>query len=146
MPEFTVNGGTINGDISDVAGGKITVTGGKITGKVESTADGEISIAKADYTKVNSLIDKFNQLDKSLYTKESIEKVQVAIDAVRYDKTILEQAEVDKMAADIENAMATLEEIKVENPNTADINIVALLLMMITGFAGLGYTVKKRFN
>ncbi len=145
-PEFTVNGGTINGSITDRAGGKITVTGGKITGKVESTADGEVSIAKADYTKVNSLIDKFNQLDKSLYTKESIEKVQTAIDAVKYDKTILEQTEVDKMATDIENALAALEKVKVENPNTADINIIAVLLTMMIGLAGLGYTMKKRFN
>ena len=79
-------------------------------------------------------------------TEESVKKVQAAIDAIRYDKTVLEQAEVDKMATDIESALATLEEIKVENPDTSDINVVALIVMMILGTIGFGYTVKKTFN
>ena len=50
------------------------------------------------------------------------------------------------MAADIESALAALEEVKAANPDTADINIVTLLVIMITGTFGLGYTIKKRFN
>lgn len=146
LPKFNVIGGTINGSIVDVAGGEISVTNGKVTGKVESTVGGKVEIAKADYTKVNSLVDRFNKLDKSLYTEESVKKVQAAIDVVRYDKTVLEQAEVDKMAADIESALATLEEIKVANPDTSDVNVVALIMMMILGATGLGYTIKKAFN
>lgn len=144
MPEFTVNGGTINGDIEDVVGGKITITAGKVTGEV--TGKGEVAIAKADYTKINTLIDKANKLNKDLYTEESLKKLTVAINAVQYDKTILEQDEVNKMAADIESALAALEEVKAANPDTADINIVTLLVIMITGTFGLGYTIKKRFN
>lgn len=146
LPKFNVVGGTINGNITDVAGGEITVTGGKVTGTVKSTVSGKVEIAKADYTRVNSLVDRFNKLDKRLYTEESVKKVQAAIDAIRYDKTVLEQAEVDKMATDIESALATLEEIKVENPDTSDINVVALIVMMILGTIGFGYTVKKTFN
>lgn len=146
LPKFNVIGGTINGSIVDVAGGEISVTNGKVTGKVESTVGGKVEIAKADYTKVNSLVDRFNKLDKSLYTEESVKKVQAAIDVVRYDKTVLEQSEVDKMAADIESALATLEEIKVANPDTSDVNVVALIMMMILGATGLGYTIKKAFN
>lgn len=144
LPEFTVSGGIVNGDIEDVVGGKITITAGKVTGEV--TGKGDVTIAKADYTKVNALIDKANKLNKDLYTEESLKKLTVAINAVKYDKTILEQDEVNKMAADIESALATLEEVKAVNPDTADINIIALLVIMITGTFGLGYTVKKRFN
>ena len=144
LPEFTINGGTINGDIEDVVGGKITITAGKVTGKV--TGKGEIAITKADYTKVNALIDKANKLNKDLYTEESLKKLTVAINSVKYDKTILEQDEVNKMAADIESALVALEEVKAANPDTADVNVVALLVMMIAGTFGLGYTMKKRFN
>ena len=144
LPEFTINGGTINGDIEDVVGGKITITAGKVTGEV--TGKGEIAITKADYTKVNALIDKANKLNKDLYTEESLKKLTVAINSVKYDKTILEQDEVNKMAADIESALVALEEVKAANPDTADVNVVALLVMMIAGTFGLGYTMKKRFN
>ena len=144
LPEFTINGGTINGDIEDVVGGKITITAGKVTGEV--TGKGEIVITKADYTKVNALIDKANKLNKDLYTEESLKKLTVAINSVKYDKTILEQDEVNKMAADIESALVALEEVKAANPDTADVNVVALLVMMIAGTFGLGYTMKKRFN
>ena len=81
-----------------------------------------------------------------LEKEESLKKLTVAINAVQYDKTILEQDEVNKMAADIESALAALEEVKAANPDTADINIVTLLVIMITGTFGLGYTIKKRFN
>lgn len=144
LPEFTINGGTINGDIEDVVGGKITITAGKVTGEV--IGKGEIAITKADYTKVNALIDKANKLNKDLYTEESLKKLTVAINSVKYDKTILEQDEVNKMAADIESALVALEEVKAANPDTADVNVVALLVMMIAGTFGLGYTMKKRFN
>lgn len=144
LPEFTVNGGIVNGDIEDVVGGKITITAGTVTGEV--TGKGEVAISKADYTKINALIDKVNKLNKDLYTKESLNNLTIAINAVKYDKTILEQEEVNKMAADIENALAALEEVQVANPDTADVNVITLLVIMIAGTFGLGYTMKKRFN
>lgn len=149
LPMVTVKGGSINGNITDVAGGKIVVTAGKITGKVTSEAYGTIQVVTADYSKVDELIAKFEGIDKTKYTEESLNKVETAIKNVDRSKNLLQQAEVDKMAADIEAAINGLQKItaeKVENPNTADINLAALLAMMMTGVTGLGYTLKKSFN
>lgn len=146
MPELIVNGGTINGSIVDKTNCTITVNGGTINGTITSAENGTITIAPADYSKVEKALENAKAIDTSLYTKESVEKLTAAINAVVYEKTILEQDEVDQMAKNIEAAIAGLETKEVQNPNTADINVIALIIMMLAGTVGLGYTIKKRFN
>ncbi|MBQ6841244.1 MAG: hypothetical protein IJO63_03925 [Bacilli bacterium] len=36
--------------------------------------------------------------------------------------------------------------VEVKNPNTADMNVLAIVSMLVIGVAGLGYTLRKRFN
>ena len=60
----------------------------------------------ADYTKVDAAIAKANALKKDDY--KDFSAVETAVNAVVRDKNILEQSEVDKMAKDIEDAIAAL--------------------------------------
>lgn len=145
LPEVTVNGGVINGNVTDVAGGKIEVTGGVVTGVVESTKNGVVDIAKADYSKIEALIEKYNALDKNNYKSESIEKVDAAIQVVEYDKTILEQSLVDGWANDIEEAINSLEKVDAVNPETSD-GVLLFLGLSLIGIAGFGLTFKKLHN
>lgn len=54
------------------------------------------------------------------------------------NEAVVVGAEFEKVAAPVEPP--------VENPETGDINIVAVMSMLTLGLVGLGYTVKKRFN
>ena len=63
----------------------------------------------ADYEDVYAAESEFNALDKNEYSADSWQAVQVAIDAVDYTKTALEQDEVDDMAQAIRDAMSKLE-------------------------------------
>ena len=69
----------------------------------DSTADDP-----ADYSKVNAAIAKI-PADRAPYTAASLNKLDVAVDAVVYDLTIDRQADVDAWAAAIEKAIAELE-------------------------------------
>ena len=60
----------------------------------------------ADYTKVNAAIAKANALNKDNY--KNFSAVEDAVNAVVRGKNITEQDEVDKMAKDIEDAIAAL--------------------------------------
>lgn len=64
---------------------------------------------KADYTKVNNAINKI-PADLSKYTDETVAALNEAKEAVVYELGITKQAEVDKMATDIENAIKALKE------------------------------------
>ena len=61
----------------------------------------------ADYTKVDAAIAKANALNKNDY--KDFSAVDAAINAVVRGKNITEQSEVDKMAKDIEDAIADLQ-------------------------------------
>ena len=61
----------------------------------------------ADYTKVDEAIAKANSLNKDEY--KDFTAVEVAVNAVVRDKNITEQSKVDKMAKDIEDAIADLQ-------------------------------------
>ena len=61
----------------------------------------------ADYTKVDAAIDKVNALNKDNY--KDFSAVEAAVNAVVRDKKIAEQPAVDKMAKDIEGAIAALQ-------------------------------------
>ena len=66
-----------------------------------------LKLRSADYTAVDEALAKVKGLDADLYRNFS--DVTVAVDAVDRDKNFKEQAEVDAMAAAIEDAIAALE-------------------------------------
>lgn len=137
--KLTINGGTFNAGTRGVIermggslvdyGKNISIIGGTFNKEIADRflqisedqallqdANGNYVIAdkEADYSKVDSLIDEANQLDKSKYTDESVKVLENAIAAVDRSKNGLEQADVDKMALDIENAINGLVEKTVE--------------------------------
>lgn len=62
-----------------------------------------------DYTSVNEAIERFNSIDKSKYTDESIKAVQDIIDTVDFTLDITKQEVIDKYAEDINNAIDNLD-------------------------------------
>ena len=67
----------------------------------------KFAVRSADYNKVDAALDKAKTLDRSLY--KDFSAVDAAVNAVDRGKNITEQAEVDAMAAAIENAIAAIE-------------------------------------
>lgn len=63
----------------------------------------------ADYTKVDEAIKKV-PADLSKYTDDTVKALNTALAAVNRTKSKTAQAEVDKMASDIENAIGNLKE------------------------------------
>ncbi|MGI6269888.1 MAG: NPCBM/NEW2 domain-containing protein [Candidatus Howiella sp.] len=63
---------------------------------------------KADYTAVNAAIEAAEKIDRTQYTVASCKAVDAAVAAVVTGKYATEQAEVDAMAAAIENAISQL--------------------------------------
>ena len=75
--------------------------------KAINDAVAKLAYKAADYTAVDAAIAKANALDKSQY--ENFSAVDAAIAAVVRDKNITEQAAVDGMAKDINDAIAALK-------------------------------------
>lgn len=111
----------------------------------------------ADYTKVDEAIAKANALKKDDY--KDFSGVEVAVKAVVRGKNITEQSEVDKMAKDIEDAIAALEKKPAstkagasdKGPRTGDTSNLALwfALLFVSGGAVIGTTAvsrKKKHN
>ena len=111
----------------------------------------------ADYTKVDEAIAKANALKKDDY--KDFSGVEAAVKAVVRGKNITEQSEVDKMAKDIEDAIAALEKKPAstkpgttdKSPQTGDTSNLALwiALLFVSGGAAIGTTVvsrKKKYN
>ena len=111
----------------------------------------------ADYTKVDAAIAKANALDKNDY--KDFSGVEAAVKAVVRGKNITEQSEVDKMAKDIEDAIAALEKKPAstkagasdKGPRTGDTSNLALwfALLFVSGGAVIGTTAvsrKKKHN
>ena len=111
----------------------------------------------ADYTKVDEAIAKANALKKDDY--KDFSGVEAAVKAVVRGKNITEQSEVDKMAKDIEDAIAALEKKPAstkagasdKGPRTGDTSNLALwfALLFVSGGAVIGTTVvsrKKKHN
>ena len=111
----------------------------------------------ADYTKVNEAITKANALNKDEY--KDFSGVETAVNAVVRDKNITEQSDVDKMAKDIEDAIAALEKKPAstkagasdKGPRTGDTSNLALwfALLFVSGGAVIGTTAvsrKKKHN
>lgn len=74
---------------------------------LKAALDG-LTLKPADYSTVDAALAKVSN-DLSIYTEESIQPLQTAINSVESGKTILDQAEVDGWAAAIENALAGLQ-------------------------------------
>lgn len=68
----------------------------------------ELVLKSADYSAVDAALAKISN-DLSVYTEESIQPLQTAMNSVERGKTILDQKEVDGWAAAIENALAGLQ-------------------------------------
>ena len=111
----------------------------------------------ADYTKVDAAIAKANALNKNDY--KDFSGVEAAVKAVVRGKNITEQSEVDKMAKDIEDAIAALEKKPAstkavasdKGPRTGDTSNLALwfALLFVSGGAAIGTMVvsrKKKHN
>ena len=111
----------------------------------------------ADYTKVDAAIAKANALNKNDY--KDFSGVEAAVKAVVRGKNITEQSEVDKMAKDIEDAIAALEKKPAstkagasdKGPRTGDTSNLALwfALLFVSGGAVIGTTAvsrKKKHN
>ena len=111
----------------------------------------------ADYTKVDEAIAKANALKKDDY--KDFSGVEAAVKAVVRGKNITEQSEVDKMAKDIEDAIAALEKKSAstkagasdKGPRTGDTSNLALwfALLFVSGGAVIGTTAvsrKKKHN
>ncbi|MBQ3593234.1 MAG: leucine-rich repeat domain-containing protein, partial [Clostridia bacterium] len=63
----------------------------------------------ADYTSVETAIAKVNALNRTRFTKKSLERVDNAVNAVVYDLAEDQQTVVDGYAATIEDALSKLE-------------------------------------
>lgn len=111
----------------------------------------------ADYTKVDEAIAKANALKKDDY--KDFSGVEAAVKAVVRGRNITEQSEVDKMAKDIEAAIAALEKKPAstkagasdKGPRTGDTSNLALwfALLFVSGGAVIGTTAvsrKKKHN
>ena len=111
----------------------------------------------ADYTKVDEAITKANALNKDEY--KDFSGVEAAVNAVVRGKNITEQSDVDKMAKDIEDAIAALEKKPAstkagasdKGPRTGDTSNLALwfALLFVSGGAVIGTTAvsrKKKHN
>ena len=111
----------------------------------------------ADYTKVDEAIAKANALKKDDY--KDFSGVEAAVKAVVRGKNITEQSEVDKMAKDVEDAIAALEKKPAstkagasdKGPRTGDTSNLALwfALLFVSGGAVIGTTAvsrKKKHN
>ena len=102
------SGGTVSGNTLTVDSGKDTVAYRYDCGKdKQRTFILKFVGLFADYTKVDEAITKAKALNKDDY--KDFSAVDSAVNAVVRDKNVTEQSEVDKMAKDIEDAIAALQ-------------------------------------
>ncbi|MBQ3602466.1 MAG: leucine-rich repeat protein [Clostridia bacterium] len=75
---------------------------------ISAALDG-LSVGAADCTELDKAIKKSASVDRSLYTAESLARLDAALAAVNGDPTKAEQSQVDAWAQAIEKALASLE-------------------------------------
>ena len=113
-------------------------------------------VEKADYSKVDAALGNIPK-DLSLYTKESVAKLEEAKEAVVRDLDITKQAEVDKMAEAIQKAIdnlkkkASVQTTPDNKPNnsvtTGDGTMILLMIMLVVVSGGTIFIAdKKRRN
>lgn len=71
------------------------------------TAIGNLEIKKADFSAVDEAIKRAESIDRSLYTEDSLAKLDAAINAV--DRTVTDTVTIAAYALSIENALTGLE-------------------------------------
>ncbi len=100
----------------------------------------DLQLKKADYSKVDAALGNIPK-DLSIYTKESVAKLEEAKEAVVRDLDITKQAEVDKMAEAIQKAIdnlkkkANVQPTPDNKPNnsvtTGDGTMILLMIMLV---------------
>ena len=149
----------LNSAITGVIRGKAFVNQADVNAMAKAIEDAIAALAykDTDYTRVDEAIAKANALKKDDY--KDFTAVENAVKAVVRGKNITEQAEVDKMAKAIEDAIAALEKKTASTESgksdkrsqTGDTSNLALLLLLlfISGSAAIATTVvsrKKKYN
>ena len=104
-----------------------------------------LQLKKADYSKVDAALGNIPK-DLSIYTKESVAKLEEAKEAVVRDLDITKQAEVDKMAEAIQKAIdnlkkkANVQSTPDNKPNnsvtTGDGTMILLMIMLVVVSGG----------
>ena len=104
-----------------------------------------LQLKKADYSKVDAALGNIPK-DLSIYTKESVAKLEEAKEAVVRDLDITKQAEVDKMAEAIQKAIdnlkkkANVQPTPDNKPNnsvtTGDGTMILLMIMLVVVSGG----------
>jgi len=132
---------------------------------IKEREDGSITMLdKADYTKLLEILAEVEKLDDTLYTEESVDKVNEILQEITEPKSVEEQDEVDEITIKLEEAVKNLElkennkkeetndkeeqkpDVTVEeNPKTID-NIVFYLIVSLTCIGTLILSVKKCLN
>ena len=145
--------------INSVVRGKSLAEQAKVDTMAKAIEDAiaALQYKDADYTKGDEAIAKANALKKDDY--KDFSGVEAAVKAVVRGKNITEQSEVDKMAKDIEDAIAALEKKPAstkagasdKGPRTGDTSNLALwfALLFVSGGAVIGTTAvsrKKKHN
>lgn len=107
-PETLVN---LDKAVSEVDMTETVITQEMVDGWVAAIENAKQSIEylSADYTSVNAAIEKASLINRSLYTPESLAKLDAVVNSVNYDIGINEQTKVEAMAQTIENAVFALE-------------------------------------
>ena len=116
----------------------------------------DLQLKKADYNKVDAALGNIPK-DLSLYTTESVAKLEEAKEAVVRDLDITKQAEVDKMAEAIQKAIdnlkkkASVQTTPDNKPNnsvtTGDGTMILLMIMLVVVSGGTIFIAdKKRRN
>ena len=105
----------------------------------------DLQLKKADYSKVDAALGNIPK-DLSIYTKESVAKLEEAKEAVVRDLDITKQAEVDKMAEEIQKAIdnlkkkANVQPTPDNKPNnsvtTGDGTMILLMIMLVVVSGG----------
>lgn len=102
----------VNNAAANVVKGKVLAKQSEVDAMATAITEAvsKLTYKPADYSKVDEAIKKANALNKSEY--KDFSAVEAAVNAVIRDKNVTEQAEVDKMAQAIEDAIAALEKCK----------------------------------
>nr|DAV87054.1 MAG TPA: putative baseplate assembly protein [Bacteriophage sp.] len=113
----------------------------------------DLQLKKADYSKVDAALGNIPK-DLSLYTKESVAKLEEAKEAVVRDLDITKQAEVDKMAEAIQKAIdnlkkkASVQTTPDNKPNnsvtTGDGTMILLMIMLVVVSGGTIFIADKK--
>ncbi len=129
----------------------------KMAADIEAAIEA-LDLRDADYSKVDAALATVPE-DLSIYTDETAKAVKDAVAAVKRGYKADQQAEVDKMAADIEAAVKALVKkpaLKPEPeqkpttkpsgalPQTGDPAMVATVLCASAGALGVGITLRRR--